>query len=52
MKRFKQSGFVSIGQFNALRYEDYNVGHLIDMARKDGYLDNTPLYFSGTTTVC
>lgn len=46
-KRFKQSGFVSIGQFNALRYEDYNVGHLIDMARKDGYLDNTIFVFFG-----
>ncbi|MET7000825.1 LTA synthase family protein [Chitinophaga defluvii] len=41
MKLFKQSGFVSIDQFNALRYEDYNVGHLISMAEKDGYLDNT-----------
>lgn len=41
MKLFKQSGFVSIDQFNALRYEDYNVGHLIRMAEKDGYLDNT-----------
>jgi phosphoglycerol transferase MdoB-like AlkP superfamily enzyme len=41
MKKFKASGFVSIDQFNALRYEDYNVGHLISMAEKDGYLDNT-----------
>lgn len=47
MEKFKKSGFVSIGQFNALRYEDYNVGHLIDMARKDGYLDNTIFIFFG-----
>ncbi|WP_142686178.1 LTA synthase family protein [Chitinophaga polysaccharea] len=47
MKKFKQSGFVSVDQFNALRYEDYNVGHLIDMARKDGYLDNTIFVFFG-----
>ncbi|CAL1520075.1 LTA synthase family protein [Chitinophaga sp. MM2321] len=47
MNKFKKSGFVSIDQFNALRYEDYNVGHLIDMARKDGYLDNTIFVFFG-----
>ncbi|HVI47582.1 MAG TPA: sulfatase-like hydrolase/transferase [Chitinophaga sp.] len=47
MEKFKKSGFVSIDQFNALRYEDYNVGHLIDMARKDGYLDNTVFMFFG-----
>ncbi|MBV8252881.1 MAG: sulfatase-like hydrolase/transferase [Chitinophaga sp.] len=45
--KFDKSGFVSIDQFNALRYEDYNVGHLIDMARKDGYLDNTIFVFFG-----
>ncbi|PSL47589.1 phosphoglycerol transferase MdoB-like AlkP superfamily enzyme [Chitinophaga niastensis] len=47
MNKFKKSGFVSVDQFNALRYEDYNVGHLIDMARKDGYLDNTIFVFFG-----
>ncbi|MEC5146765.1 LTA synthase family protein [Chitinophaga sp. 212800010-3] len=47
MNAFKKSGFVSVDQFNALRYEDYNVGHLIDMARKDGYLDNTIFVFFG-----
>ncbi|MCW3467550.1 LTA synthase family protein [Chitinophaga nivalis] len=47
MNKFRQSGFVSVDQFNALRYEDYNVGHLIDMARKDGYLDNTIFVFFG-----
>lgn len=41
MKKFREAGFVSMDQFNALRYEDYNVGHLIDQARKSGYLDNT-----------
>ncbi|GEP93167.1 Phosphoglycerol transferase MdoB [Chitinophaga terrae (ex Kim and Jung 2007)] len=47
MKKFKQSGFVSVDQFNALRYEDYNVGHLVDLAKKDGYLDNTIFVFFG-----
>ncbi|UPK71452.1 LTA synthase family protein [Chitinophaga filiformis] len=40
-EQFKKSGFVSIDQFNAIRYEDYNVAHLIDLAKKGGYLDNT-----------
>lgn len=47
MEKFKKSGFVSIDQFNALRYEDYNVGHLIETARKDGYLNNTIFMFFG-----
>ncbi|NLR66003.1 sulfatase-like hydrolase/transferase [Chitinophaga varians] len=47
MEKFKKSGFVSLDQFNALRYEDYNVGHLIDVARKDGYLNNTVFMFFG-----
>jgi phosphoglycerol transferase MdoB-like AlkP superfamily enzyme len=41
MAKFKEAGFVSVNQFNALRYEDYNVGHLMDLARKSGYADNT-----------
>lgn len=40
-EKFKKAGFVSIDQFNAIRYEDYNVGHLIDLAKKGGYLENT-----------
>ncbi|SFE15275.1 Phosphoglycerol transferase MdoB [Chitinophaga sp. CF118] len=39
--KFQKAGFISIDQFNALRYEDYNVGHLIDLAKKGGYLENT-----------
>lgn len=45
--KFKASGFVSMGQFNAVRYEDYNIGHLMDLAQKDGYLDNTIFIFFG-----
>jgi phosphoglycerol transferase MdoB-like AlkP superfamily enzyme len=41
MKKFKTAGFVSMDQFNALRFEDYNIGHLIDLAKKGGYLENT-----------
>lgn len=41
MQKFKEAGFISMDQFNALRYEDYNVGHLIDLAKKGGYLENT-----------
>jgi phosphoglycerol transferase MdoB-like AlkP superfamily enzyme len=47
MEKFKASGFISMDQFNALRYLDYNVGHLIRQARKGGYLDNTIFVFFG-----
>ena len=45
--KFKKAGFISIDQLNALRYEDYNVGHLIDLARKGGYLENTVFIMFG-----
>ena len=47
MNKFKQAGFVSIDQFNALRYLDYNLGHLVKLARESGYLDNTIFVFFG-----
>lgn len=47
MNKFRESGFVSLDQFNALRYLDYNVGHLIKLAKEGGYLDNTIFVFFG-----
>ncbi|ASZ11449.1 LTA synthase family protein [Chitinophaga pendula] len=47
MKKFKDAGFVSIDQFNALRYLDYNIGHLMQLAKAGGYLDNTIFVFFG-----
>ncbi|ATL47582.1 hypothetical protein COR50_10610 [Chitinophaga caeni] len=47
MKQFKQSGFLSVAQFNALRYLDYNIGYLMDLAKRGGYLDNTIFVFFG-----
>lgn len=47
MAKFKASGFVNIDQFNALRYLDYNIGHLMKLAEKSGYLDNTIFVFFG-----
>lgn len=40
-EKFKASGFASLGQLNALRYEDYNVGRLMKLAKDSGYLKNT-----------
>lgn len=45
--RFKASGFVNMDQFNALRYLDYNIGHLMKLAKQSGYLDNTIFVFFG-----
>ncbi|KAA2241795.1 sulfatase-like hydrolase/transferase [Chitinophaga agrisoli] len=47
MNKFKEAGFVTIDQFNALRYLDYNLGHLIRLAKEGGYLDNTIFVFFG-----
>jgi len=47
MKKFREAGFVSLAQFNALRYEDYNIGHLMQLARRSGYLENTVFVFFG-----
>ncbi len=46
-KQLKASGFVNIDQFNALRYLDYNIGHLMKLAKQSGYLDNTIFVFFG-----
>lgn len=46
-QKLRASGFVSMGQLNALRYEDYNVGQLIRLAKKSGYLDHTVFVFFG-----
>lgn len=44
---FKNSGFKSIEQLNALRYLDFNIGRFIDRAKKSGYFDNTVFVFFG-----
>lgn len=46
-QKLKAAGFVNINQFNALRYLDYNIGHLMKLAEKSGYLDNTIFVFFG-----
>lgn len=45
--KMKASGFISIDQLNALRYEDYNVGKLIELAKSSGYMKNTIFVFFG-----
>ncbi|WP_295118357.1 LTA synthase family protein [uncultured Chitinophaga sp.] len=47
MAKFKQSGFLSVDQFNGIRYLDYNIGHLMKKAKEDGYLENTVFLFFG-----
>lgn len=45
--KMKASGFISLDQLNALRYEDYNVGKLIKLAKESGYMKNTIFVFFG-----
>lgn len=46
-KAFKNSGFKSIEQLNALRYLDFNVGRFLNRAKKSGYYENTIFVFFG-----
>jgi len=43
----KKSGFKSVGQLNALRYLDFNIGVFMERAKKSGYYDNTVFLFFG-----
>ncbi len=47
VKKLSESGFLGIDQFNALRYLDYNIGHMIDLAKKSDYYENTIFMFFG-----
>lgn len=44
---FKAAGWLSVDQLNAMRYLDYNVGYLMELAKKSGYLENTIFVFFG-----
>ncbi len=41
------AGSRSLEQFNAVRLLDFNIGKLLEMAERDGYLDNTLFVFFG-----
>lgn len=43
----QRAGSRSLEQFNAVRLLDFNIGKLVEMARRDGYLDNTIFVFFG-----
>ncbi|HCW76561.1 MAG TPA: hypothetical protein DHU63_08485 [Candidatus Marinimicrobia bacterium] len=40
-------GFNGEDELNAFRYMDFSIGHLVDMAKRDGYFDNTIFVFFG-----
>ena len=44
---FKQSGFKSVAQLNALRYLDFNIGEFLKRVQKSGYYENTIFAFFG-----
>lgn len=47
MKTLSEAGFLDIDQYNALRYMDYNIGHLIKLAKESDYYKNTIFMFFG-----
>ncbi|NMG77195.1 LTA synthase family protein [Aromatoleum diolicum] len=40
-KDAQDAGFQDVDQFNAVRLLDHNIGRFMEIARKDGYFDNT-----------
>ncbi|MCP1625231.1 LTA synthase family protein [Pseudomonas nitroreducens] len=47
LEKVQAAGSRSLEQFNAVRLLDFNIGKLLEMAERDGYLDNTLFVFFG-----
>ncbi|MDN6858885.1 LTA synthase family protein [Pseudomonas sp. CAN2814] len=47
LEKVQSAGSRSVEQFNAVRLLDFNIGKLLEMAERDGYLDNTIFVFFG-----
>ncbi|MDH0292744.1 LTA synthase family protein [Pseudomonas sp. GD04087] len=47
LEQVQAAGSRSLEQFNAVRLLDFNIGKLLEMAERDGYLDNTIFVFFG-----
>jgi len=47
LEKVQGAGSRSREQFNAVRLLDFNIGKLLEMAERDGYLDNTLFVFFG-----
>jgi len=47
LEQVQAAGSRSVAQFNAVRLLDFNIGKLLEMAERDGYLDNTIFVFFG-----
>lgn len=45
--KLHEAGFRNLPQFNAVRLLDYNIGRLLELAKEDGYFDNTIFVFFG-----
>ncbi|MBI3358761.1 MAG: sulfatase-like hydrolase/transferase [Nitrospirae bacterium] len=43
----EKNGFASAEEFNAFRFIDHSIGLFMEMARKEGYFDNTIFVFFG-----
>ncbi len=41
------AGFISVAEYNSLRFADYSIGRFLDMIQKSNYFDNTIFVFWG-----
>lgn len=47
MEALKKAGFLELGQYNALRYLDFNIARFVRRAEEDGWAKNTVIVFFG-----
>ena len=47
MQALRRAGFLELGQYNALRYLDFNIARFVRRAREQGWARNTVIVFFG-----
>lgn len=46
-KKIKNAGFISLEEYNSLRFQDYSLGHFFEIAAKEDYFKNTLFVITG-----
>lgn len=47
MEALRRAGFLELGQYNALRYLDFNIARFVQRAEEQGWAENTVIVFFG-----
>jgi len=46
-QKIKDAGFISLEEYNSLRFQDYSLGHFFELAAKEEYFKNTLFVITG-----